>query len=203
MAPEHVDQIGHRNAEDGARETILQASHQCRDVASKRHPVQADRRIGLLRAYPRHEPPDVPHRLSGGVHVVEHVLAREGGTPVPARTVQRKRGQQHVQTEIVMQVPGTEQPQINRSPPHQGAVYAHHPGPGLAMPQHQGRHAGVRGVTQPPVTAGFAWTRLVPTVEDHAFVDASANPHRPVRDVGQRGGASKNSSGLSSQPRSP
>ena len=47
------------------------------------------------------------------------------------------------------------------------------------MPQQQRILPVVGGVAQPPLAARFARARLVPAIEDHAFVGASACRHRP------------------------
>ena len=183
--------VHYRHAEDRAGQIVFEAGHQRRDVSAQRHAVEPDRRTRLLQSYPRQQPPDVPHRLARGVHIVEHVLTRPRravGQPAPAGTVHRQDGQDDVQAEILVQVPGAEEPEIDWGPAHCAAVYAHEPGSRLAVTQHQRVLAIVPGIAQPPFRAWFTRIRRIAAVEADPFVGASAILFVTHRDVGQRWG---------------
>ena len=188
MPAEQLDQIGHRNAQDGAGEAVLEARDQRGHVATERDAVQPDRRPGLLRPYPGQQSPNVPHRLGGGVHVVHHVLARKDpplGQSACPRPVHRQDRQHHIQAQVLVQMPGTEQGHVKPSPAHLGTVNAYQPWSRFFVPQHQCILALVALVAAPAVLAGFTRARRVPAVEDDALAGSAGARETPDRDVGQ------------------
>ena len=176
MPVQQIDQIGRRHPEDGAGQVVVEAGHQSRDITADGDSVQADLGAGLLGPDPGHDPADVPHSLRRAVEIVHHVLARDHGIlrqPPGSRAVQGQHRQDHVETQILVQMPGPEYRQIKPRATHLGPVYAHHPGPGFRiMAQHHRVHPLVAGVAHPAFGPRFFRMRRIAAVEGDPLVGA-------------------------------
>lgn len=167
VAAQQFDEVRDGHAEDCAQEVVVEAGDQRGDEAAQRHSVHTDRRVRLFPPDPRQQAADVVDGMGGRVDVVEHVLAREHRAfrqPRRPGTVHRKHRQHDVEAELLVQVPGPEQRQVNCGAAHLGPVHAHQPRPRIGMPQHQPVAAGHRPITQPAITAGLAGQRTVSTL---------------------------------------
>ena len=125
------------------------------------------------------------------MHIVHDVFAGEDsplGQALGARTVHRQYRQDDVEAEVLVQVPGPEQGQVQFGPAHLGAVHAHQPGSLLAdlavvMAQHQGIGAVISGVAQPALRPRFTGMGLVAAVEGDPLMGPAAAGERPDRHV--------------------
>ena len=125
------------------------------------------------------------------MHIVHDVFAGEDsalGQALGARPVHRQHRQDDVEAEVLVQVPGPEQGQVQFGPAHLGAVHAHQPGPllpGLAfvMAQHQGIGAVIAGVAHPALRPRLAGVGLVAAVEGDPLMGTAAAGERPDRHV--------------------
>ena len=74
MAVDQLDQIDGWDAQNRAGQAVVEAGDQRREVTAEGDPVEPDHGVGLLGADPGQQTPDIPHRLSSTVDVVEYVL---------------------------------------------------------------------------------------------------------------------------------
>ena len=91
VAVDQPDQVDGGDAENRTSETVVEAGDQRREVTAKgdRCPLSPIIAPGCCEQIPGQQAPDIPHRLSRTVDVVEHVLTGERDA---RRAVPRARG---------------------------------------------------------------------------------------------------------------